>query len=104
MIRHTTMTTAGRVEPIESLETSHSLWNYKEAIAEYLVDHVRWLDIRLLWRARFKAFFRVNFWSNGIYGRESHITRSLFLSVEECAEGLVVRDPQIDEKKSIVGK
>ncbi|MBI3836233.1 MAG: hypothetical protein HY287_18085 [Planctomycetes bacterium] len=77
------------------LERQYSLWNLKEAIADYLVDYVRWLDIRLLWRSRRKAFFRVNFWTNGIRAFDSHISRSLFLAVEDSDDGLVVREPGI---------
>lgn len=68
------------------------LGQYKQAIADFLVEYVRWLDFRLLWRSGQTTFFRVNFWSTGDRVGDARITRSAFLAVEESSRGLRVRD------------
>lgn len=68
------------------------LSHYKDAIAEYLVEHTRWLDIRPLWERGDTRFFRVNLWKTDLSCGEQRIARSLFIAVQDTYDGLCVRE------------
>lgn len=78
-------------EPSGSERRHRPLSHYKDAIAEYLVELVQWLDIRPLWQRGDTRFFRVNFWKE-LPGGEQRIARSIFLAVEDTFDGLSVRE------------
>jgi hypothetical protein len=75
-----------------SRERWRSLGEYRDAIADYFVEFVRWLDIRPLWQQGDARFFRVNFWKPNPGNGQPRIARSVFLCVQETFDGLVVKE------------
>lgn len=79
------------IEYVMPVSRARPMWHYKLAIAKFLVEYIRWLDIRMLWRSGSTTFFRVNHWSMGDRVGDASITRSEFLAVDDSRKGLNVR-------------
>lgn len=81
------------MECAERKEIERPLSHYKLAIAEFLFEYVRWLDVRVLWRTGRTTFFRVNRWALGERVGDARIAKSDFLAVDDLCDGLKVRRP-----------
>ncbi len=79
-------------EEFGSQRRERPISHYKDAIADFLFELTRWLDIRPLWRRGETRFFRVNFWKSDVEVGEERIARSIFLAVEDTHDGLCVRE------------